>query len=104
MKLDSSESHRTAIVIGVTSLAFLLLLYSVSYIANLNVSFSYQTLQIIRLTGIISLLCGLGFLFWLLRFKPKFQSVWLNILLHTFSILLIEYWYFGMRLLSLIEQ
>jgi hypothetical protein len=104
MKPDLSESHRTAVVIGITSLAFLLLLYLVSYIANLDVLFSYQILLIIRLTGIMSLLCGLGLLFWLLKSKPKFQSVWANILLHAFSILLIEYWYFGMRLLSLITK
>lgn len=103
MKPDTSESHRTAIVIGITSLAFLLLLYLVSYIANLNLPFSYQMLLIIRLTGIISLLCGLGLLFWLLRFKPNFQSVWASILLHTLSILPIEYWYFAGRLLSLIN-
>jgi hypothetical protein len=104
VKPDKSDAYRTATLIIVTNLAFLLLLYLVPYIAKLNVPFSHQTLSAIKISGIMSLLSGLGLLFWLLTFKRKFQSAWTSILLYSFSLLLIEYWYFGMRLLSLITK
>ena len=103
MKPNKSESYILAIELVSTTLAFLLGLYLVPYMVNLNIRFLNQA-PFIRFTGIISLIVGLGLLFWLLRFRPKFQPAWVRILIEIFPFLLIEYWYFGTRLLTLITK
>ena len=104
MKPDKPESQRTTIVVVISTLTFVLFLYLVPYIARLNIPFSYHAILIIRLTGIMSLLCGLGLLFWLIKVEQKSQSTRPHIILHVLSLLLIEYWYFGTRFLSLITN
>ena len=103
MKPDKSEPYILASELAITTLTFMLGVNLTSNMVNWNIQLINQT-PFIRSTGLILLIVGLGLLFWLLRFKPRIQPTWVRILIEVLPFLLIEYWYFGTRLLTLITK
>lgn len=96
---DGTQNPRIDLVpVIVAQAGFVFFVYLAAYISRFDISFASQDFALVRLSGILALLGGIGLSAWLLFFKPVFYYRWTATILYVAAILLVEYWYFVKRL------
>lgn len=103
MKKINSKSFAMIIVIITIQIGFVISLYLATWIANSEVVLSANVVLILNISKTLSLFGGIGWIIWLLKNKYKATYTWKDMLPFILALLLIEYWYFIVRLFSLLN-
>src|SRR5687767_11324785 len=102
MKKINPKSLATITATVAIQIAFVLFEYLTYWIANSNFVPSANGVLILNVSRILALIGGTGWVIWLLKYKYSTDYTWRDVLPLIFAILLLEYWYFVGKLLSLI--
>lgn len=100
MKRINPKSLATIVVIVAIQIGFILSEYLAFRIGNSNLVLSTSTVLVLNISKIVSLIGGLIWVAWLLKYKYRTFYTWRDVLPLIMAILLLEYSYFAMRLLS----
>lgn len=98
-KFSSKSSGAVIILIIITSMTFILFEFLAAGLIKSNLISSENTILVLNVTKIISLLSGLSLLVWLISHKYNLPYSKRDTILYIISILLIEYWYFVVKLI-----
>jgi hypothetical protein len=100
MKKINPRSLAIIVTIVAMQIGFVLFELLVYWMTRTNLVLSTTTILILNISKIFSLIVGVGWSIWLLRYKYHTAYTWRDSLPFILALLLIEYWYFVVRLLS----